>query len=137
MEHLFIKILKYILFISWTYRCIFSLSAPTLPPKIKTSFSPASTNIFLEWEDLPKIGWNGESLGYKVKYKKYFDSEFQEKRIDYGFTATLLEDLKPFTLHWIDICAFNSAGEGPVSYSIKKTLEGGNFFLIIQNVNFS
>lgn len=96
-----------------------------MAPLLTAAFSPSSTTIFLEWNDIPKQNWNGESFGYKVKYKKYYDELFQEKIIGYGFRATRLEGLKPFTLYWVDICAFNSAGEGPVSWSINKTLEGG------------
>ena len=96
-----------------------------MAPSLTAAFSQSSTTIFLEWDDIPKPHWNGESLGYKVKYKKYYDELFQEKVVGYSFKATRLEGLKPFTLYWVDICAFNSAGEGPVSWSINKTLEGG------------
>lgn len=105
---------------------IFFYLAPLTAPEITAVFAQSSTTIFIEWDHIPVSHWNGESLGYNVKYKKFHDVVFQEKIIDFKFKATHLEGLKPFTLYWIDICAFNSAGEGPVSWSIKKTLEGGN-----------
>lgn len=60
-----------------------------------------------------------------MKYKEYETGMFTVKKVDYGYTSTLLVALKPFTLHWIDIAAANAGGEGPVSNCIKKTLEGG------------
>ena len=100
--------------------------APSMAPEITAAFSHSSTTIFIEWKNISDPYWNGEALGYKVKYKKYFETVFHEKVIDISFEATQLEGLKPFTLYWIDLCAYNSAGEGPISWSIKKTLEGGN-----------
>ena len=97
-----------------------------MAPEITAAFSHSSTTIFIEWKNISDPYWNGEALGYKVKYKKYFETVFHEKVIDISFEATQLEGLKPFTLYWIDLCAYNSAGEGPISWSVKKTLEGGN-----------
>ena len=108
--------------------------APLTAPEITAAFSHSPSTIFIEWDHIPQSHWNGESLGYKIKYKKFHDVVFQEKILDFKFKATHLEGLKPFTLYWIDICAFNSAGEGPVSWSIKKTLEGGNLVRFSLNI---
>ena len=106
------------------------ISAPSIAPGNITTVSTAPEVIYVEWADIPVEHRNGPLIGYKVKYKKYFDKQFSIRYVDFGFTTTELLGLKPFTLYWIEICAYNAAGEGPTDYSIIKTLEGGIFILI-------
>lgn len=79
----------------------------------------------MSWKDIPRHLQNGVLTGYIVRYKPYKESEFQHKIVPYGFTMCTLDNLRPYTYYWIDICAFNSGGEGPVDYVIVQTLEGG------------
>lgn len=104
---------------------VFITTVPTAYPPNLVGFSPASTKIYLSWHDIPVADRNGKLLGYKVKYKKYFDPEWMTKIVGFGFKSCTLEGLQPFTLYWVDVLAFNDAGEGPPDYAIVKTLEGG------------
>ena len=52
-----------------------------MAPEITAAFSHSSTTIFIEWKNISDPYWNGEALGYKVKYKKYFETVFHEKVI--------------------------------------------------------
>lgn len=97
------------------------------------AYAFSSNTIYTSWIDIPLKSHNGELRGYHVKYKKYFETTWNIKFVDYGYTSCTLTDLKPFTLYWIDVVAVNDAGEGPPDYAIVKTLEGGKstLFLII------
>ena len=105
------------------------ISAPSVAPGNVKTVSTANDVIYIEWKNIPVEHRNGPLIGYKVKYKKYFDQQFSIRYVDFGFTTTELLGLKPFTLYWIDICGYNVAGEGPTDYAIIKTLEGGMFDL--------
>jgi len=105
-----------------------TFETPPYPPSMYpigiTSIAISATEIFVSWDEIPIYRQNGALSGYKIRYRKYFDTAFQEKVVPFGYKLTTLEHLVPFTLYWIDILAFNIGGNGPPNYAIEKTLEG-------------
>ena len=87
--------------------------------------SNAPTQINVDWINIPEETWGGELLGYKIKYKKYTEKNFTVKTINPGFLSSTLTGLKPYTLYWIEVCGYNSAGDGPPEFDVKLTQQGG------------
>ena len=112
-------------FIQGNCNSLFICLAPAVVPPNITTVSTSPEVIYMQWVDIPYLQRNGPLTGYKVRYKKYFDNQFNTKNVDFGFITIALTNLKPFTLYWLEISGYNSAGEGPADYSIIKTLEGG------------
>ena len=106
-----------------------SFIAPEIEPLYLSfaSFSPTSRSIYLSWVDIPKSKRNGGLTGYKVFYKKYHDPKFQKLIVPFGFTSVTIDGLKPFTLYYIEVLGFNTAGDGPPEYWVNKTLEDGTY----------
>lgn len=77
----------------------------------------------MDWLKIPEKYQNGELLGYRVRYKKYLEITWHTKVVD--LTTTVLTELKPYTVYYIEVAGFNTAGEGPTEYSVCRTQEGG------------
>ncbi|XP_047125702.1 uncharacterized protein LOC101241605 isoform X1 [Hydra vulgaris] len=98
---------------------------PERPPPYAYTFSPSSTEIYIEWTDIPEEYQNGPILGYKIKYKIYINSEsFQMVEAQFGFNAFTIKNLRPFTLYLVEVYGYNVNGDGPAQYSMCKTVEG-------------
>ena len=85
------------------------------------------TSITIDWLPLHKKHWGGQLFGYKIKYKKFLERNFTEKLIHPGYQTSTVRGLKPYTLYWVEVAGYNSAGEGPPEYDVGKTQEGGQF----------
>ena len=113
---------------------LFSLAPEVEPLYLDfASFSPTSRSIYLSWVDIPKSKRNGELTGYKVFYKKFFDPTFNVEIVPFGFTSITLEGLKPFTLYYIEVLGYNTAGDGPPEFWVNKTLEDGKILIVTLN----
>ena len=108
---------------------ILYISAPEGTPREVSSFSPTSRSVYLSWIDISYDLRNGGLDGYRIRYKKYFEQDFKEKICPFGFTSIAVEDLKPFTMYYIEILGFNAAGDGPPEFQVLKTLEDGNVYI--------
>ena len=71
-------------------------------------------------------------LGYRVKYKKYFDAVFSVQTVPYGMTSISINNLRAFTLYVFEVEAYTGAGNGPPVNGNLKTPEGGSGNLILQ-----
>ena len=99
------------------------------------------TSISVEWSNIPHEYWGGQLLGYKIKYKKFMEKNFTVKLIPSGYYSSTLTGLKPYTLYWVEVVGYNSAGEGPPEYDIEETQQGGwsvpTLFYICNNLGSS
>ncbi len=96
-----------------------------MPPGDVSVSSNEPTSITVDWAPLPRQFWGGQLLGYKINYKKFTDTVFTEKLIHPGYQTSTLTDLKPYTLYWVEVVGYNSAGDGPPEYGVTKTKQGG------------
>ena len=87
-----------------------------------------ASEVFLEWTPIPMANVNGILKGYKVKYKKYFNSEYEVVYTKGQTSEKTVTGLKGFTLYMFEISAFTTTGEGPPVPGVIKTLEGGKSF---------
>ena len=90
-----------------------------------SAVSNEPTSITVEWAPIPNARWGGQKLGYKINYKKFTETVFQERLIHPGYVTSTLTGLKPYTIYWVEVLGFNSAGDGPPEYGITKTQQGG------------
>ena len=72
-------------------------------------------------------------MGYRVKYKRYFDSVFSIEYVPYGMSSISVNNLQAFTLYVFEVEAYTGAGNGPPVNGNLKTPEGGssNFIFVI------
>ena len=85
-----------------------------------------STEIYVEWTNIPEQYSNSKVLGYKIRYKVYLSSEsLTEVETQNGFNAFVLKKLKPFTLYYIEVYGYNIFGPSPPIFFMCKTIEDG------------
>ena len=69
------------------------------------------------------------------------EKNFTVKLIPSGYYSSTLTGLKPYTLYWVEVVGYNSAGEGPPEYDIEETQQGGwsvpTLFYICNNLGSS
>lgn len=97
----------------------------------------SSTEIMVQWSDVPISGRNGYISLYEVLFEPLvqFDGQiFNESMITSCMNITLV-NLQEYVTYNISVRAYNSAGAGPYSAKVTKTtLQDGksnriNFFL--------
>ena len=87
-----------------------------------TAFAISSTSIYIEWQGLNMEDLNGELLGYHIYYNNGLvthnitTSNVQNKEITGLYSSTTFV---------IDVCAYNSAEEGPCETTDVTTLPSG------------
>ncbi|XP_047125711.1 uncharacterized protein LOC105849170 isoform X2 [Hydra vulgaris] len=98
---------------------------PERPPPYANSYSTDPTEIYIEWTDVPVKYSNGKILGYRIRYKIYTKKEaYQVVEAQFGFNAFTIKNLKPYTFYLVEVYGYNANGDGPVQYSMCKTIEG-------------
>ena len=111
---------------------LFTLSSvPSVAPTELSLLSSKASVIYVQWKAIPDDKFHGRRLGYRVKYKKYFDTVFSVENVPYGMTSISINDLKAFTLYIFEVEAYTGAGGGPPVTSNMKTPEGGRSIIII------
>ena len=89
------------------------LPAPSGTPREVTRVNTTSTEITVQWREVPCIDRNGDIIGYTVRYYTISGSNITLR--NYSDTVTTLVDLTPFTNYSIEVAAFNVNGTGPFS----------------------
>ena len=104
---------------------LFLSTVPSAAPTNLLITAIKSDEIYVQWKGIQYSEFNGRALGYVVRYKPYFDTQFVEKKVPNDILETNINDLKPFTLYTVEVLAYSGGGYGlPVSGN-KKTPEGG------------
>ena len=110
---------------SLTQGWFFFVPAPSKPPEVVSAESNEPTSITVDWTHIPEQHWGGQLKGYIVKYKKFLETNFTVKKIHPGYQTTTLRGLKPYSLYWVEVVGYNSAGEGPPEFAVLETQQGG------------
>lgn len=103
-----------------------SLSAPYIAPPNLTYDIFNEKSTFISWLPISSSQVPGRLLGYRIRYKLYFDNISQAIVIDVDqYTQNkMIYSLKPFSFYWLEISGFTIAGEGPKSLVIIETPPG-------------
>ena len=107
------------------YQRSYFVKGPTLPPINVRAIPISSSDIYVQWEDIPYEGHKGFLDGYLVKYLKIGTKNFHVKKSYFGVYSKFLVGLEPYTLYRIEVAGYNNGGEGPPEYAMIATLEGG------------
>jgi len=97
---------------------------PSVAPTELSLLSSEASVIYVQWKAIPDDKFHGRKFGYRVKYKKYFDTAFSVENVPYGMNSISINNLKAFTLYVFEVEAYTGAGSGPPVTSNMKTPEG-------------
>ena len=101
------------------------LIAPSRAPGGFTLRSTEADAVYLEWIPIPLEYQNGRLVGYGIRYKKYYETTFEEIIVSAAVNEKTITGLKPFSLYWFELLGYTRAGGGPITVKTVKTLEGG------------
>ena len=88
-------------------------SAPARAPDIIVAYNSSSTSLILTWSHLPKQYFNGEPLGYNVRYHPV-GLERNIRFVTVSYTnITELTNLSAFIMYVVTVSAVSSGGVGP------------------------
>ena len=110
---------QYILYLS----SILSLTEPNAPPANVRGKNASSTNILVQWGDVPAADQNGIILTYTVAYTALPGGSNQTKEVDAPITQANLTRLNEFTNYSITVSASTSKGGGNASAPIIVTTD--------------
>ena len=88
--------------------------ASTGTPQEVTVVDTTSTNITVQWQEVPCIDRNGDITGYTVRYNISGCNNVTLHNNSDTLVATLVE-LIPFANYSIEVAAVNDNGTGPFS----------------------
>ncbi|XP_035260908.1 protein sidekick-1 isoform X3 [Anguilla anguilla] len=92
-------------------------AAPAVPPQNIKVNSLSSTQLEVVWEPPPVETQNGNIQGYKIHYWER-DNRNETEKVKILFvpeTAVRLKNLTSYSTYLVKLCAFNAAGDGPLS----------------------
>ena len=110
---------QYILYLS----SILSLTEPNASPANVRGKNASSTNILVQWGDVPAADQNGIILTYTVAYTALPGGSEQTKEVDAPITQANLTRLNEFTNYSITVSASTSKGGGNASAPIIVTTD--------------
>ena len=100
-------------------------SAPARAPNIIIAYNSSSTSLVVKWSHLSKRYFNGEVLGYKVKYQPFgLESNISSVTVNYE-NITELTNLSAFTMYVVTVSAVSSGGVGPWNTNKARTDDAG------------
>ena len=107
------------------YRSYCFVSAPSDYPQNLSSVTLSSTEIAVNWNEVPAIGQNGIIITYEVQYEPLMILS-GALTINSSNTSTLLRDLQEYTEYNITVRAYTSVGPGPLNPGVTdRTFEDG------------
>ena len=99
-------------------------SAPARAPDI-VAYNSSSTSLIVTWSHLPKQYFNGEPLGYNVRYHPVgLERNIHFETVTYT-NITELTNLSAFTIYVINVSAVSSGGVGPWNTIKARTNDAG------------
>ena len=105
---------QYILYFS----SILPLTEPNAPPANVRGQNASSTNILVQWGDVPAADRNGIILSYTVTYIALSGGSPLTKEVDAPLTQANLTGLNKYTNYSITVSASTSKGGGNASVPI-------------------
>lgn len=101
---------------------------PAAAPRNVVASARSSTSVMVQWQPPPSDQWNGEILGYHIRYRLagYATADWNEKNISNEHARnSLIEPLITWREYEIQVAAYNDRGLGVYSkpYEVT-TLEG-------------
>ena len=114
-------------------------SAPSRAPDLVTAYNTSSTSLVVKWSHVPKQYFQGNPIGYNIRY---YPVDLKRNAISfivsYTNNTTALENLTIYTLYVINVSAVSSGGVGPGNMTITRTdAEGTEFFNVVLNDRFN
>ena len=100
-------------------------SAPARAPDIIVAYNSSSTTLIVTWSHLPKQYFNGEPLGYNVRYHPVgLKRNIRFETVTYT-NLSELTNLSAFTIYVINVSAVSSGGVGPWNTIKARTDDAG------------
>ena len=76
----------------------------------------SSTSLILKWIHVAEDGFQGEPIGYKIKYYPVnLESNISHMSVNYTTNTTTLTNLTVYTMYVINVSALSSGGIGPAN----------------------
>ncbi|KAK0397791.1 hypothetical protein QR680_002272 [Steinernema hermaphroditum] len=104
------------------------MQPPAAAPRNVGASGRSSSSIMVQWQSPPADQWNGDILGYYIRYRLYgyVSAEWNAKNVSNGLARNaLLDSLITWREYEIQVAAYNDRGMGVFSKPvIANTLEG-------------
>ena len=110
-----------------------AFSGPNAPPSNVQGHSTSSTNIFVQWSNVPAADQNGVILSYTVTYKALPDGSPQTEVVSAPTTHVTLTGLNEYTNYSITVFASTVRGDGNVSEAVIVITDEDSTFLYVLN----
>ena len=96
-----------------------SFKEPSAAPDNVRGRYNSSTEIIVQWDEVPTDKQNGEILHYTVVYRKTQGGEKKRKLVNFPTRDVTLTNLAKFSFYSITVSAATVKGDGPDSIPIK------------------
>ena len=109
---------------------IISPSEPATPPQNVQAATVSSTEITVNWEEVPMIDQNGIIINYEVQFEPLqFTGELETETIITTNLTASITGLEEYVQYNISVRAYTSVGPGPYSDPVtERTFEDGITF---------
>jgi len=88
----------------------------------------STTSITVCWLPPDESNWNGELMGYTIRYVEQFQSNAKSFSVNFtnaGVQCARVSDLEVGVVYELSISSYNSAGMGPFSETVKAMIAEG------------
>ncbi|XP_066928820.1 uncharacterized protein [Clytia hemisphaerica] len=103
---------------TWTMETV-----PLVSPFNITASSSGPFSVYVSWVGVPQEQMNGVPLGYHI-YAYLQNSLLPTQNVSFDLSGvSYTEGLEPSTSYVFEVCAFNSAGDGPCDKASARTLD--------------
>ena len=114
-------------------------SAPSRAPDLVTAYNTSSTSLVVKWSHVPKQYFQGNPIGYKLRY---YPVDLKRNAIsfivNYTTNTAALKNLTVYTVYVINVSAVSSGGVGPGNMTITRTdAKGTEVFKVVTNFRFN
>ena len=103
-----------------------SSTVPSLPPRSIDATPNSPFSVIVEWSNLIQKEWNGNPIGYEVRYND-LNGNFGNETVLFPVSSSTLQGLTPSTTYVIEVCAYTMEGVGPCQKVDATTLPSGTF----------
>ena len=107
---------------------LFFFIEPDSPPIFIKGYNTSSTNILVEWGNVPYAAQNGIILRYTVHYKVFPNGSVHSRRVSAPSSQVTLRGLKKYTNYSIWVSASTVKGNGNASKPIIVTTDEDSKF---------